>query len=111
MKVRLLLTILLLAACSTDAKARPYDENHTVPHVQASAGDLGSENQQPFELLLLLGAMAFPVTLICTYELCRSLRVGRVTPFGSFHPLRAAHASRGTGCDGVSGYLWCERIL
>ena len=94
MKVRFLLAILLLAACNTEAKGRPSQENGTPLQLQTSPADFGNETGKTFELLLLLGAMAFPVTLICTYEFCRSIRVRRFMPFGSFHPLRAANASQ-----------------
>lgn len=94
MKLLFVLGILLLAACTTGAKGRPSNQNDALLQLQTSTGALGNENEKPFELLLLLGATAFPVTLICTYELFRSIRAPRFIPFGSFHPLRAANASR-----------------
>jgi hypothetical protein len=94
MKVPFLLAILLLAACTTEAKGRPSNQNDAQLQLQTSSGDFGNETEKPFELVLLLGAMAFPVTLICSYELCRSMRVRQPISFGSFFPLRPANASQ-----------------
>ena len=91
MKLRLLLVILLLAVTSTSATGRPSNETHSLLRVQASAGDFGNESQKASELILLLGAMAFPVFLICSYEVCRSLRVPKPVSFEGFLPLPGAN--------------------
>jgi len=85
-KLRFLLAILLLAVCNTAAMGHPSDKSDSLLQGQTSAGDFGSENEKDFELALL-GVMAFPVILICSYELCRSLRVRQPVSVGSFFPL------------------------
>lgn len=86
MKLRFLLAILLLAVCNTVAMGRPADKSDSLLQGQTSAGDFGNENEKNFGLVLL-GVMAFPVILICSYELCRSLCVRQPVSVGSFLPL------------------------
>ncbi len=97
MKLRFLLAILLFAVCGTAAMGRPCNKIDSLNidslnQVHASLGDFGTENEKGFGLFLL-GAMAFPVILICSYELCRSLRVRQPVTVGSFHPLPAVKYS------------------
>jgi hypothetical protein len=86
MKLGFLLAILLLASCNSEAKGRPSNEN-TLPQVQLPAGVFGGQNEKTFQLFILLGAL--PVTLICSYEICRSIRVRRLRPRGSSHRAKA----------------------
>jgi len=65
---------------------RPADKSDSLLQGQTSAGDFGNENEKDFGLALL-GVMAFPVILICSYELCRSLRLRQPVSVGSFLPL------------------------
>jgi hypothetical protein len=106
MKLQFLLAVLLLAAGNTEAKGRPSNDSHTLLHVLASPGDFGNQSEKPFEMLLLLGA--FPVALICSYEVCRSIRSRRFIPFGGFHPLTASRVAPGTG---AIPHSWTDRIL
>ncbi len=94
MKIRFLLAILLLATCNVAAKARPSREKVNLLPVRTLARVFENESVKPLELVLVLGAMAFPMTLICSYELCRSARVRQLHPVGSFFPLRATNDSR-----------------
>jgi outer membrane biogenesis lipoprotein LolB len=57
---RLLLAILLLAACNASAKGSPSNEQDNPLQVQTSPGDFGNEYEKPFGLVLILGAMVFP---------------------------------------------------
>lgn len=79
MKLGFLLAILLLASCNSEAKGRPSPERGALLQVQPSTGAFESENENTFELCILFGALAFPVTLICCYEVCRSIRVRSAT--------------------------------
>jgi hypothetical protein len=88
------LPILLLTTCNVPAKTHPSHQKDNLPQAQAFAGDLENENVKPFELLLVLGAMAFPITMMCSYELCCSARARQLHSAGSFLPIRAAHGSR-----------------
>jgi hypothetical protein len=101
MKLRLLLAILLLAVTSTSAMGRSSNNSDSLLQVQASAGDFGNENQKASELIFLLGAMAFPVLLICSYELCRSLRVRHAVSFEGFLPLPGANRLLAIGDVGI----------
>jgi hypothetical protein len=98
---RLLLAILLLAACNASAKGSPSNEQDNPLQVQTSPGDFGNENEKPFELVLILGAMVFPVALICSYELCRSTRVRQLVPVGRFLPLSAMNPSQSSQDIGI----------
>lgn len=92
MQLRFLLAILLFAVCSTAAMGRPSNKINSLNQVHASLGDFGNENEKGFGLFLL-GVMAFPVILICSYELCRSLRVRQPVTVGSFLPLPTVNRS------------------
>jgi hypothetical protein len=91
-KLRFLLAIVLLAVCNTVAMGDPSSKSDSLNQEQTSAGDFASENEKGLGLFLL-GVMAFPVILICSYELCRSLRVRQPVPVGSFHPLPTVNRS------------------
>jgi hypothetical protein len=91
MRLRFLLAMLLLAACSTAAMGRPSNRNDKPLQSQTFLADFGNESEGPFELALLLGAMTFPVILICSYELFRPLSVRKPAPSGSYLPLGAAN--------------------
>jgi hypothetical protein len=92
MKLGFLLAILLLASCNCEAKGRPSNEKGTLLQLQPSPGPVENENASTFELFILLGAAAFPVTLICSYEVCRSIRVRPLSPRGSSLSPRAVNA-------------------
>ncbi len=98
---RILLAILLLATCNASGQASLSNEKDNLLQVQASPGDFGNENEKPFEVVLILGAMVFPVALICSYELCRSTRVRQLVPVGRFLPLPAVDASPSTQDIGI----------
>ena|SRR5258707_8312302 len=111
MKFRFLWAILLLTACNSAANGRHSGEKDNLPQAQTFAGDFENGNVKPFELLLVLGAMAFPITLICSYEICRSVRVRQLNSAGSFFPLRAANASRAAHDIGFFHRVDRKRIL
>ena len=85
MKLGFLLAILLLASCSSEAKGRPSNEGGTLLQAQPSSVAFENENEKTFELFVLLGAL--PVILICSYEVCRWIRVRQLSPRGSSLPL------------------------
>jgi hypothetical protein len=111
MKFRFLFAILLLTACNSAANERPSGEKDNPPQMQTFAGDFENENVTPFELLFVLGAMAFPITLICSYELCRSARVRQLHSAGGFFPLRAVNAARATHDIGFFHCVERKRML
>ena len=98
---RLLLAILLLATCNASGQASLSNEKDNLLQVQASPGDFGNENEKPFEVVLILGAMVFPVALICSYELCRSTRVRQLVPVGRFLALSAMNPSQSSQDIGI----------
>jgi hypothetical protein len=87
MKLGFLLAILLLASCNSEAKGRPSNERGTLLQVQPPAGVFEDQNEKTFQLFIFLGAL--PVTLICSYEICRSIRVRQLRPLGSSHRVKA----------------------
>jgi hypothetical protein len=111
MKFRFLLAVLILTACSSAAKSRPSSEKDNLLQAQTFAGDFENENVKPFELVLVLGAMAFPIGLICFYELCRSAPMRCINPVGTFFPLRAANGSQASHDIGFFHSVDCKRIL
>ncbi len=72
---RFLLAILLFATCNTGADGRSASERGSLLQVQPSPFHVHKENKETFEMVLFLGALAFPVILICASEVCRSIRV------------------------------------
>src|SRR5260370_15246897 len=98
---RLLLAILLLATYNPSGEASFSKEKDNLLQVQTSPGNFGNENEKPFEVVLILGAMVFPVALICSYELCRSTRVRQLVPVGRFLPLPAVDGSQSSQDIGI----------
>ena len=74
MKLRFLLALLLLTACNAKASGPPSTEKSTLLQAQSLPGALEKENKNTSGLVLFLWASALPVTLICSYEVCRSIR-------------------------------------
>lgn len=108
MKLTFLLSFLLLTACSASAVEGPSKEKDALLLSQTSVTEFGNENESPFELLLLLGAMAFPVALICSYEVYQSICARRLFPSDS---LRAVNASLVSRDMGNVRCLWSACIL
>jgi hypothetical protein len=111
MKLRFPLAVLLLAACNASAMERPSKEKDTLLHAQSFVTDFGSENERPLELALLLGAMVFPVILICSHEAYQSIRARRLFPQGSLLPLPSVNVSRVSREVGNVHCHWNECIL
>jgi hypothetical protein len=111
MKLRFLLAVLLLAACNASAVERPSKAKDTVLQAQTFVIDIGSDNEHPLELALLLGAMVFPVILICSHEVYQSIRARLLFPQGSLLPLPSVNVSRVSREVGNVHCHWNECIL
>ena len=101
MRLRFLLAILLLAACNAEASGHSSTEKNTLLQEQSLPGAFEKENRSTLGLVLFLWASALPVTLICSYEVCRSIGERKRIPFGGPLCARAAAASRVTHDMGV----------
>jgi len=93
MRLRFLLALFLLAACNAEASGHSSTEKNTLLQVQSLPGAFEKENKGTFGLVLFLWASALPVTLICSYEVCRSIGERKRIPFGGSFCARAAGAS------------------